>query len=126
MKLLTAKLALSASIATLLCPLAHSADQKPTFSGILYPAVPITQTTTTKTFADGTVEKDTKKARPELFDNGSRMRVTGSKTLDSNMDVLYRIEVRSPTDADASDVSKNNHSPHGTLGLPLNIRTMAL
>lgn len=127
MKLLTAKLALSASIATLLCPLAHSSDQKPTFSGILYPAVPITQTTTTKTFADGTVEKDTKKARPELLDNGSRMRVTGSKTLDSNMDVLYRIEVRSPTDADASDVSKKQsftardtwlaikHKDYGTL-----------
>lgn len=57
-------------------------------------------TKVTKTFSDGTVETTKTPARPQLYDNGSRIGIRGSEKVSDNLDFLYRLEYRSPIDSD--------------------------
>lgn len=98
-----------------------SANADPTFYGLLVGDVRGTESTNTKTYADGTVEKTKKEARPQLFDNGSRLGVRGEEKLNDTYEFQYRAEWRSPVDSDARNWEPRDiwvgvkHKDYGTL-----------
>lgn len=93
-------LALSVATASLFASNAAAEDKPPTFYGGLYTNTWVSETKDTKTYADGTKEVSKSQSRVPLYDNGSRIGVRGSNTLNDKMEMQYRVEVRSPVDGD--------------------------
>lgn len=113
-----AKLFVLSSAGVLAASVAQAAPQ---VYGAIYANADVTHTKTTKTYLDGTVEKESGVNRPRVYDNASRIGIRGSEALNDQVDVQYRIEWRSPFDVNTRTLEPRDawiglaHKKYGTV-----------